>query len=308
MSAARARFLAACALTAAAAGCAAQGPRPAAPPDPAQVPAPREYRVPFAATPPTLDGRLDDAVWAKAPWTEDFVDIEGPSKPAPAYRTRVRMLWDERFLYIGAELADPHVWGTLCTHDEIVFHDNDFEVFIDPDGDGREYYELEVNALGTVFDLFLQRTYRAGGPAIHAWDAKGLVTRIAVQGTLGDPRDIDAGWTVEWAIPWSALRPPRDAKIDALPADQRDFGDARRAGAAPAPGAVWRINFSRVQWRHNHEQLDAQGRRTGAAPPDAGAAPYAKRAGLPEDNWVWSPQWVVDMHLPQFWGRVRFEK
>jgi hypothetical protein len=113
------------------------------------------------------------------------------------------------------------------------------------------------------------------------------------------------------AIPWKAFVPATDARIAGLPADQQAFGERARAAAAPKPGETWRINFSRVQWRHNHEALDAAGVRL--ATPNAaarsapgGAEPYAKRAGLPEDNWVWSPQWAVDMHLPQFWGRVTF--
>ena len=26
-----------------------------------------------------------------------------------------------------------------------------------------------------------------------------------------------------------------------------------------------------------------------------------------EDNWVWSPQGLVDMHVPERWGVVQFE-
>ena len=268
---------------------------------------PHSYRAPFAVDPPAMGGSLERGAWAAAPWTEDFVDIEGDRRPRPAYRTRAKMLWDERFLYVGAQLEEPHVWSSLREHDQIVFQDNDFEAFIDPDGDGREYYEIEINARGTVFDLFLHRSYRDGAPAIHEWDVGGAFARsIAFDGTPDDSRDVDGGWTVMLAIPWDAFVPPRDPRIDALPADQRDFGDRARGGAAPRAGDTWRINFSRVQWRHNHERLDASGARI--LPAAAGdGTPYAKRAGLPEDNWVWTPQWAVDMHLPQHWGRVTFE-
>ena len=266
---------------------------------------PLSYRARFTPVRPAFGGSLEQGAWAMAPWTEDFVDIEGSRRPAPAYRTRAKLLWDDRWLYVGAELEEPHVWSTLAKHDEIVFHDNDFEAFIDPDGNGREYYEIEINARGTVFDLFLHRPYREGAPAIHDWDVGGAFERaIVFRGTPDDPRDVDSGWTVMLAIPWSAFVPPRDARIDALPEGQRDFGDRARAGAAPRDGDTWRINFSRVQWRHNHEELAAGGVRTGRTL--QGPEPYAKRAGMAEDNWVWSPQWAVDMHLPQFWGRVTF--
>jgi hypothetical protein len=198
----------------------------------------------------------------------------------------------------------------LTQHDQIVFHDNDFEVFIDPDGDRWQYYEIEVNALQTIFDLFLHKTYREGGPAIHGWDCAGLGVETRVFGTLNDPSQMDSGWQVQLSIPWKSLQPPAAPELATLP----DLGDSARAGRFPQPGDMWRINFSRVQWRHNFEHLDTRGARAGM-PTDAeraeiiaraGSAAYRKAPKLPEDNWVWSPQWAIDMHLPQFWGRVSF--
>lgn len=107
-----------------------------------------------------MDGRLDEPDWQAAPWTADFVDIEGELKPAPFLRTRAKLLWDNDFLYIGAELEEPHIWATLSQRDAVIFHDNDFEVFIDPDGDTHDYYELEINAMGTLWDLLLIKPYR----------------------------------------------------------------------------------------------------------------------------------------------------
>src|SRR5262249_20753867 len=94
-----------------------------------------------------IDGKLDDEAWKAAPWTDLFVDIEGDRQPKPPVRTRVKMLWDNDNLYIAAELEEPHVWATLKEHDSVIFQDNDFEVFLDPDGDNHLYAELEVNAL-----------------------------------------------------------------------------------------------------------------------------------------------------------------
>jgi hypothetical protein len=225
-----------------------------------------------------MDGRLDDAAWAEAPWTADFVDIEGPSRSAPAYRTRVKMLWDDEYLYVAAELEEPHVWATLTERDAVIFHDNDFEVFIDPDGDTYEYYELEVNALGTVWDLFLTKPYREGGRAIDAWDIRGLVHGVHVDGTLNDPSDRDRGWSVELAMPWSVLE-------EAAPGQE-----------PPSPGDTWRINFSRVEWDTRVED----GRYVKETDPETGRP-------LPEHNWVWTPQWEVNMHAPEHWGRVTFE-
>ena len=244
-------------------------------------PPPREYEAPAAACPPAIDGSLDDAAWFTAPWTEPFVDIRGGGRPDPRLRTRAKIVWDERFLYVGAALEEPHLWATLAERDAILYREHDFEVFLDPDGDGLAYYELEINALGTEFDLFLDKPYRRNGRADIAWDMEGLRTAVHLDGTLNDPSDQDAGWSVEMAIPWSALRPP------GAPADA--------AVAAPRPGDAWRVNFSRVQW-----------------PLVVVAGEYRRRrepvdwSDHPEDNWVWSPQGEIDMHIPEKWGVVRF--
>ncbi|MFO0983782.1 MAG: carbohydrate-binding family 9-like protein [Planctomycetota bacterium] len=233
-------------------------------------PVPLRYRCHRAAQPIVIDG-VQEAAWDAAPWTADFVDIEGAGKPRPRFRTRARMLWDDECFYVAASIEEPHVCATLERHDEIVFHDDDFEVFLDPDGDTRAYYEIEVNALNTVFDLFLERMYRDGGPAHHEWDLAALRTAVHVDGTLNDPADTDRGWSVEIAMPW------------------RSFGPAANMPCPPRDGDTWRVNFSRVEWRY-----DVEGGR------------YCKRAGEREDNWVWSPQALVDMHLPRRWGYVTF--
>lgn len=284
-------------------------PAPQAPPPSPPLPPLdpfRRYDAIHVATPPTVDGKLDDAAWADAPWSDPFVDIEGSAKPAPRYRTRMKMVWDDTTLYIAAELEEPDVWATYRTRDQIVFHEPDFEVFIDPNCDAKAYYELEVNCLGTIFDLYLHRMYLQGGPALHGWNCANLRTGITVQGTANEPRDVDVGWTLEWAIPFASLVP----QPCELPMDE---AEKARAGAAPTPGESWRINFSRVQWKHGFEELGPDGRRIGPKRPAAGTTtfegappPYVKTPATPEDNWVWSPQNAINMHLAARWGLVTF--
>jgi hypothetical protein len=232
---------------------------------------PKVYECPKATSAVKIDGRLDDPQWRSAPWTSDFVDIEGSLKPLPRHRTRAKMMWDDDYLYIGAELVEPHVWATLNAHDSVIFHDNDFEVFIDPNGDTLEYYEFEINALNTGWDLFLDKPYRHGGKASNTWEIPGLKTAVHIDGTLNDPKDVDRGWSVELAFPWKAL------------------AQYAHKATPPKPGDEWRINFSRVQW-----QLQVV---------EGG---YRKVPNRKEDNWVWSPQGLVNMHVPEKWGRVRF--
>src|SRR5262249_31004249 len=106
---------------------------------------PKRYLCYCIDRPLAIDGRLDKPAWKSVPWSEDFMDIEGDAKPKPRFRTRVKMLWDDNYFYISAELEEPHVWATLTQHDSVIFQDNDFEVFIDPDGDTLNYYEFEMN-------------------------------------------------------------------------------------------------------------------------------------------------------------------
>ncbi len=234
---------------------------------------PKNYLCRHATTPITVDGKLDEAAWKTAEWTDGFVDIQGDTKPPPRFRTRAKMLWDDDYLYIAAELEEPHVWATLTNHDAVIFRDPDFEVFIDPKGETQPYYEFEMNALNTTWDLLLNKPYMDNGKPHNEWEIPGDKTAVQIQGTLNNPADTDRGWTVEIAFPWKVLAE-----------------HARHAGP-PVEGEQWRLNFSRVEWQITHT---------------SGA--YQKIPNTPEDNWVWSPQGVVDMHRPEMWGVLQFTK
>jgi hypothetical protein len=240
-------------------------------------PNPKGYVCFRSDSPIVIDGILNEPGWESAPWTDDFVDIEGDAKPKPTHRTRAKMLWDNENLYIGAVLDDPHVWARLKQRDTVIFYDNDFEVFIDPDGDTHAYYELEVNALGTAWDLLLIKPYRDGGPPVNGWDIAGLKVGIHIDGSLNNPNDTDKGWSVEIVLPLSAL------------------SECAKGARLPVAGDQWRLGFSRVQWRtliENGNYVKEINKETGK--------PY------PENNWVWSPQGRINMHMPEMWGIVQF--
>jgi Carbohydrate family 9 binding domain-like len=238
---------------------------------------PERYVCYRAPGPIAIDGRLDDEAWRSAPWTGDFVDIQGDPWKRPRLRTRVKMLWDDACLYVAAELEEPDLWATLTERDAVIFQDDDFEVFLDPDGDTHAYGELEINALGTEWDLFLEKPYAYGGHADDAWDIAGLRTAVCVDGTLNRPGDVDRGWSVEIALPWAGL--------------ERIAGGPR----PPRPGTHWRVDFSRVEWRVKVRD----GRYEKRTSPATGRR-------WPERNWVWSPQEEVAMHAPETWGLVFF--
>jgi len=232
------------------------------------------YRTPAPIVP---DGKLDEPVWEKAPWTNYFRDIEGSKKPEPWYKTRAKLLWDDNNLYIGAYLEEPHVWAKLRQRDTVIFYDNDFEVFIDPDGDTHAYYELEVNALGTAWDLLLLKPYRDGGSAVNGWDIAGLKVGIGVDGTLNNPKDEDKGWVVEIAIPFKSMK------------------EWRTNGKWPNQGDQWRLGFSRVEWKTHVEN--------GTYVKDINPATGRP---FPEENWIWSPQGRINMHMPEMWAYLQF--
>lgn len=237
---------------------------------------PHHYVCMPAASVILIDGEMEPA-WEIAAWSEAFQDIRGDNMSPPLWNTRMKMLWDSTHLYLFAELEEPHLWATMTSRDDTIWFDNDFEVFIDPEGDGIHYFELEINALGTEFDLFLPKPYSQGGIADIGWDIQGLDVALSLHGTLNDPRDVDRGWALEIAIPWQSLSHPLQEAV------------------LPRAGDAWRMNFSRVQW---HLQATDSG--------------YVKKTDptngktLPEENWVWSPQGVINMHIPEHWGYVQF--
>ena len=237
---------------------------------------PLHYIVFKTAAPPVIDGNLNDPAWKTAAWTEYFSDIEGDIRPKPLYPTRVKMLWDDQNLYIAAELEEPNIWAYTAHHDEIVFHDNDFEIFVNPDNNAKQYFEIEINAIQTIFDLFLPKPYRNLGSPLVTWDLKGLRKAVRIDGTLNNAKDKDRRWTVEYAIPISSISMGNDARM-------------------PIPGSLWRINFSRVEWDTDLKdgkyirRMDSSTHRL-----------------LPEHNWVWSPQGVINMHFPERWGYLLF--
>lgn len=236
---------------------------------------PQNYVAGYTDVAPVIDGNINDQVWENARLTQSFQDIEGDLKPKPYYDTKVKMLWDSTYLYIAAQLEEEHVWAYLKERDQVVFFDNDFEVFINPVNTSHQYFEYEINALNTMFDLFLPKPYRSGSGALISWDSNQLKHGVQIYGSLNNPADKDKGWTVEMAIPFADITVANVANI-------------------PKNRDIWRINFSRVQW-----ETEVLG-NTYVKKKDSNNKP------LPENNWVWSPQGIIDMHAPERWGYLQF--
>ncbi|MBB6462833.1 carbohydrate-binding family 9-like protein [Flammeovirga kamogawensis] len=242
-----------------------------------EYPTPESYLCYKSTKPINVDGIIDEKDWEKAEWTDLFVDIEGDKKPLPKYNTRAKMLWDDEYLYISAELHEPNLWSTITERDAVIYHDNDFEVFINPNPSSQMYYEFEMNLLNTVWDLIMTKPYRDGGSYMNSWHIDGLKSAVKMYGTLNEPSDVDEKWTLEIAFPWKVI------------------GQEKPTLIYPKEGRRWRINFSRVNW-----DLDVEnGKYVKHIDPNTGkpAAEY---------NWVWSAQGEIAMHMPEQWGYIQF--
>lgn len=265
---------------------------------------PRQY-VAYAASPgspPVLDGKLDEPFWLDVPFSTDFGDISTPA--IPGKRTNVKMRYDDSYLYVGGLLQEDAIWANISTtchcvnasQDQVVYHDDDFEVFVDADGSTHGYKETEVNAAAATWDLLLNKPYDDGGgenssrvfgaagfdmflPAPGHADWPIAVAAAHVTGTLNDATTPHTFWSVELALPLARLVYNTTALL-------------------PVVGDFWRINFSRVEW-----SVKVVGARYWLEP-SCTTCPVPGTAT--EDNWSWSPQGAIAMHLPERWGILQF--
>jgi hypothetical protein len=190
------------------------------------------------------------------------------------------------------------VRAAFTERDAPIWHENDVELFI---AGSDAYYELEINALGTIYEaLFIwEEAYERGGygarPELRRdapgaqpwdgvgftghprgprtgfwrWDLPGLRSAVHVDGTLNDDTDRDRGWTVELAVPWAGLE--LLARGDGRPLPPRD-------------GDVWRMDFSRF---NSYKE-----------------SPPAQDSG----GWAWSAHGVWDSHIPELFPFIRFSE
>lgn len=145
----------------------------------------------------SIDGVLDEKVWTEVPWSDTFQDIRGSAFwSQPWFATKFKLRYDQQFLYIGAYLEETTVWANVSQRNDVIFRDNDFEVFVDPDGSTHNYKEFELNARNATWNLWLNRPYRDGGhenstrvDPQHGFDmlGSGLRSAVYVKGYINDP-------------------------------------------------------------------------------------------------------------------------
>ena len=177
-----------------------------------------------AAAPIKVDGRLDDAAWAKAPGVGEFVNNADGSPSL--YRTEAKVLYDDRFLYFAFRCVDADIWATMKRRDEHLWEEEVVEVFLQADPRHPNYIELEVNPLGAMLDIYLLDIRKP--LRYESWNSERLQWAVRVDGTV-DGKEGDREWTCEIALP------------------HEDVATAPRV--PPQPGDRWRLNLYRVEKR-----------------------------------------------------------
>jgi hypothetical protein len=239
-----------------------------------------------------VDGKLDEAVWTRAPKSPRFVDILSGQRTI--HDTHAMVVWDATHLYVAYRIEEPFVHAKFKQHNDPIYYDNDVEFFIA----GRDaYYEFEINAFNTSYEVFFiwNDAYDSGGFSKtqefarakmqpfngvgfsnhprggrlgqFSWTFPGIRTAVHVDGSINQDDDRDRGWTVELAFPWKGLEWLAKAEQRALP---------------PREGDEWRMDFSRF---NTYKE----------------AAP-AKDSG----GWVWTRHGIWDSHIPECFAKVRF--
>jgi uncharacterized repeat protein (TIGR03806 family) len=186
------------------------------------------YECRFADVPPKVDGVADDAAWQSAQVIDRFTlpwlkDQERPGKTA----TKARLLWDREALYFLAEMTDSDLYADVTQADGKTWDNDVFELFFKPAVDKSGYYEFQVNAAGTVMDMFLPRRGAGGYQRFVKEGEFHLETSVKLDGTLNKWSDRDRGWIVEGRIPWT---------------------DFLRTGGRPAPDEVWKFALCRYDY------------------------------------------------------------
>ncbi len=220
-----------------------------------------------------IDGKADEDIWQATPWNIEFADILGDHFPKPTFLTRAKMLWNNYFLFIIAEMSDPNLKAGDDEKAEIC-DNNFFSILIDNNGDTHNFIELQFNVNGRL-NLFNYKSNNFKGEKGNLNKLRAIKSSTYVEGTINTPYDEDKYWSLEVAIPISLLT----------------NGNNTIAFA----GTQWRMNFNRSQF--NYIIVDGY---------------YKKEINsetgkiYPNENWVWAPIGENNIYKPELWGFVQF--
>jgi len=224
-----------------------------------------------------VDGKLDEFSWAASPRVQSFRLITDVDR-RPAFPTEAAIVWDERNLYVAFACRDREPWSRMKRRDDHLWEEEVVEVFLDPDGDGLNYPELEVSPNNVVVDLLIPKP-RAGASTAIRWDIAGLETAVVRHA---------AGWTAEVAIPWKSLA---------------ESGTS----AAPKPGDQWRVGLYRIKRPGGPAKADQIAALLKAPKDKPGVADELKKLRSSDEYQAWSPTRPErGFHDPERFGVVEF--
>lgn len=146
------------------------------------------YPCPRAEGGIVIDGVLSDPGWERAPVVDEFTVYNQPEPIEP--QTMVAMAWDDAAFYLGVVSVEPNMERMAPVRharDSMeVFHGETIEVFLDPDHDHQAYFQIAINAAGSIYDSV--RTD-------PSWNSEATVaTRLG-----------EGSWALEVAVPWAKL-------------------------------------------------------------------------------------------------------
>ena len=209
------------------------------------------YAAHRAASPPTIDGRLDDAVWQRAPWTERFVHTMSGEHADPG--ARAKLAWDDDALYVAFDVEDDWLHCDLVGHDAHLWEQDTVEIMVDPEFRGYRLSRRLYDARKQVArERILRRIIIGGripGYSAHAAElsASDYVDQVIAR-KLYDAvltAQLANGFALQGLIP------------DYLPGDHESCGYAtylewRNLDYRPDPGrklrSVWNQRISLVQY------------------------------------------------------------
>ena len=156
------------------------------------------------ATPPDIDGRLDDDVWRGAATITELVQ-QAPVEGAPATEdTEVYIAYDDERLYFGFHLhySDPSIMRANRVDRDRAMQDDLITIYIDTFLDQQRAYDFDLNAFNVQGDGIVNTSPRGRNmaipPADRSWDVLFYsATEI-----------VDDGYVAEMAIPFKSLRYP----------------------------------------------------------------------------------------------------
>ena len=168
-------------------------------------------RPPRASTAPTIDGRLDDAVWRSSVRITNFVQ-QNPVEGAPATEaTDVYIAYDSQNIYFGiyAHYSDPSIMRANRIDRDQAFSDDNVSVYFDTFLDQQRAYVFSVNGYGVQGDSTMNALGGGGGN-------RGIPRGDSSWDALFDSggQIVDDGFTAEIAIPFKSLRYPQKQADD----------------------------------------------------------------------------------------------